>query len=202
MTWYPTPTPRLWIGDLHGEPGFPCYAEAIQSPLPTIQVGDFGQGFGTPPPRRAKDRYIRGNHDDPTLCRADPHWIPDGTLDNGVLYVGGAASRDRANRVEGRDWWRDEEIDLANWDSILTRHHTHRPRVVVSHDCPESIRDTLFPGHADERATRTRQGLQAMLELHDPKSWIFGHWHESRDTVINGTRYIALGINETRELNI
>ena len=189
-----------WIGDIHGDPWFGTYAGLIATALPTRQIGDLGLGFGTPPRLAAKDRFIRGNHDDPALCRAHPNWISDGTIADGIFYVGGAASSDRARRVEGQGWWRDEELDLADWDRVIAAYAAARPRVVASHDAPESVRAQLFPVPWDLAPSRTRQALDALLALHAPQTWIFGHWHAHRDAVIGGVRYIALATHQALDL--
>jgi opacity protein-like surface antigen len=189
-----------WIGDIHGDASLRIYADLIATTLPTRQIGDLGLNYGSPPPLCDKDRWIRGNHDDPAWARGHPNWIPDGTVEDGILYVGGAQSRDRTRRVEGQSWWRDEELDIPAWNAVIARHDAHRPRVVASHDLPESIRDHLFARGYDDPPTRTRQALQTMLEIHAPAAWIFGHWHESRDAVIGGVRFIGLGLHEARDL--
>jgi len=41
--------------------------------------------------------------------------------------------------------------------------------------------------------TRTGQALQSMWEYHQPEMWFFGHWHETRDLTLNGTKFQCLG---------
>jgi metallophosphoesterase superfamily enzyme len=66
----------------------------VYQPDSSVQVGDFGVGFrGTNQAAvdqvqyamdnfgTGDNRYIRGNHDNPEICRADPRCIPDATFE-------------------------------------------------------------------------------------------------------------------------
>ena len=88
-----------YIGDIHGK--LWEYQSLLTCEYPTVQVGDFGAGFRVIPEFDPKDRWIRGNHDDPTIARANPNWIPDGTVEGKIMYIGGAWSIDRAYRIPG-----------------------------------------------------------------------------------------------------
>ena len=102
------------VGDVHGK--FHRYEKLIKDCDASIQVGDFGVGFfyifgdhrvpmANPPYdsiKKGNHRFIRGNHDNPDVCRRQSYWIPDGTIEDHVLFVGGAHSIDRHIRTEGR----------------------------------------------------------------------------------------------------
>ena len=106
------------VGDIHGMfAPFRAFAlRAIGCGAAVVQVGDFGHGFLDR--RTSADAgdffrehagtcgFIRGNHDDPGTCRANPGWIPDGCQDPAwdIMFVGGAASSDRRLRTQGVYW--------------------------------------------------------------------------------------------------
>ena len=77
-----------------------------------------------------------------------------------------------------------------------------KPDVLVTHDGPQSVVTELFHLFREESIPRTRGWLDAMLTGHLPKICIFGHWHQSRDTIINGTRFIVLDELETKDIEL
>lgn len=109
-----------------------------------------------------------------------------------MFFVSGAWSIDQAFRVEGRDWWRDEELSVADGMKALDAYAVAKPQVMVSHDGPESIflgGPMTIPNY---HRSRTSTLLEAMLEAHAPELWIFGHHHVSRDFVEGSTRFRCL----------
>lgn len=177
-----------FIGDTHAK--WEAYLPLTEG-VDSVQVGDFGAGFREIPALSPRARFIRGNHDNPEVCRNHPNWIPDGTLENGIMYIGGAYSIDRAWRTVGVDWWEDEEIAYTEWDAIISKVEQEKPRVIVTHDCPNSVVSTLFP-QALPIVSKTQQALDVVFGVHKPDLFIFGHWHYDRNKVINGTRFICL----------
>ncbi|WP_172982660.1 metallophosphoesterase [Phyllobacterium sp. SYP-B3895] len=183
-----------FIGDVHGK--YDGYKAAIKNVPFSIQVGDMGVGFRTirygeevwarnPPfDRMSKGRhlFIRGNHDNPEVCRRHKYWIPDGTAVDGIFCLGGAVSIDRAYRTEGRDWWSDEECTTAELQDCVSRYVEMKPEIVCTHECPESIAGEIMAAVNKTKVadgSRTRQALETMLDHHQPRYWVFGHWHES-----------------------
>ena len=206
------------IGDIHGK--FNEYAfynldvgrtRHMGDPVPperSIQVGDFGIGFYTSywhdmvndwMMKNPNHRFIRGNHDNPAKCFEMANWIYDGVVENDVMYVGGAWSIDHAMRTEGLDWWRDEELSVSQFNAIIDIYQNVKPRVMITHDCPTAIAWEMFVSRGDTLAgtkqikTRTGEALQAMWEMHKPEHWIFGHWHNTRDITLLGTKFQCLG---------
>ncbi len=182
------------IGDVHGK--FRRYRDIIRDVPFSIQVGDMGVGFrGTrggevirssnpPYDSMAKGRhlFIRGNHDNPAVCREHAFWIPDGSVVDGIYCLGGAVSIDRQWRTEGLDWWPDEECSYAALERMIDDYVAIKPDVVVTHECPESIANEIlaeFNKTKIEDGSRTRQALERMLHIHQPREWYFGHWHTS-----------------------
>lgn len=212
-----------FIGDVHGK--FKQYREIIRDCTASIQVGDMGVGFVRKtgyhtgetyqnPPHYAMVRgehlFIRGNHDNPSYCLGHSQFIPDGTikrygLENTVMFVGGALSIDREWRTEGYDWWPDEELSIEALYKMYDKYMLEKPRIMVTHDCPEVVAHQLFGIDGKLKfnfPSRTRQALQSMFEGFQPEMWIFGHWHESKDIVIKGTRFICLAELEHKDIDI
>jgi predicted phosphodiesterase len=198
-----------FIGDIHGK--WDRYIDIIDTLDNSIQVGDFGVGFQNEIPlnsfeekmKKGNHRFIRGNHDNPAECYRHPQWIPDGSYDseNGIFYMGGALSIDRGRRIRDVNWWENEELSTYELGQCIDEYVATKPRIVVTHDCPETVALESFSWYYGEQ-TRTKQALQHMFEFHQPEIWIFGHWHSSLDYVKNGTRFICLNELETLELEI
>lgn len=191
------------IGDIHGD--YIAYDKIAEDVTHSIQVGDFGKGFGPSPEHMSlTHRFIRGNHDDPAACKEDPHWIPDGTTEtvNGVkfMFIGGAWSIDKDFRTPGKDWWPDEEISLQDMYSYASVYKEFKPEIMITHDLPFSVSCRLFPKPQNIR-TNTGMYLEHLFEIHKPKLWIAGHWHENKQENIEGTRFCVLGINSYTDLN-
>jgi hypothetical protein len=206
-----------FIGDVHGK--FNAYKRIISQCSGSIQVGDMGVGFkslrgwddhylSNPPHYKmvaGNHRFIRGNHDNPGVCARHSQCIKDGTVENDVMFIGGAISIDKEYRVEGISWWPDEELSIQQLDALIDVYQVAKPRIMVTHDCPESIANAMcciMNWKKFDFPSRTRQALQAMLELHKPEIWLFGHWHFSFDRVIDGVRFICLNELECKDIEI
>lgn len=197
-----------FIGDLHGN--WRWYKRMIRKVPASIQVGDMGVGFRTMtidgevralsnPPfdamSRGDHRFIRGNHDNPEVCRSHRYWIPDGTSHSGVFCLGGAVSIDKDMRVEGLDWWRDEELTYSELGKVIDVYEQVKPDVLCTHDCPESIARQILSHFRKDRiedGSATRQALDIMTEIHKPRLHVFGHWHHDLSFMRGDTRYVCL----------
>jgi predicted phosphohydrolase len=199
-----------FIGDVHGL--WTSYRRIITDCEFSIQVGDFGIGFPgwekTDPQKFKGDHYfIRGNHDNPMVCQQHPNYLGDyGFREEWgkLFYFGGAYSVDAEMRIPGRDWWYDEEIKYGEMlDKVLPLFEQTKPRIVVTHDAPKVIRDTLFSAHMDEKMrTRTVKLCDTILEIHQPDFWIHGHHHTSKRQTIGPTTFISLSSLEFYDLTI
>ena len=197
----------IFIGDIHGDTK--AWKQLIQGHDKTIQVGDFGAGFvPIPDPQdiSVNHKFIRGNHDSLHACRNSSRWIPDGTYDpkHRMFLMGGAFSIDWQNRTPGVSWWGDEELSYQELYGMISRYEELKPQVMVTHDCPENMYFKLFPVETSKHhyPNRTSKALQAMLEIHQPKLWIFGHWHSFRNEVIDGTRFLCCDINQAINVDL
>lgn len=180
------------IGDIHGK--IESYSEIIAGCDESVQLGDFGFGFVKIPTFGPKHRFIRGNHDDPGLVSQNPRWICDGTIRNGVLYVGGAYSIDRDRRIPGISWWYDEEIPWDTCNHLIDISHSLKGYVhtIISHDCPQNICMEMF-GYYKSMGTKTGLTLNLLWENIEPKNWYFGHHHQDVEKTINNTKFRCLG---------
>jgi hypothetical protein len=160
----------------------------------------------TVPPERPKiyppsetDWFFRGNHDNPEYSRRSKHYLGDfGSREiDGlrVFFVSGALSIDRDLRIEGLDWWPEEELSMAQLYEAIDAYIEYKPDVMLTHDGPDIATDALKRRHflhKERRPSRTAQALNAMFEQYQPKHWVFGHWHVRHRETINGTDFRCL----------
>lgn len=188
------------IGDVHGKVNEYWKLVTHQVKGKSVQVGDFGFKEAHEWHRLNIDarqhKVLFGNHDYyPMLYAAHSLW--DHKLEGDVLFVRGAHSVDRDERVEGVDWWPEEELSYLHCDRLLRSLLGEDVRVVVSHDCPQSVLRPLF---GISGKSRTGQLLDAILEQHRPELWVFGHHHKSKNEVLDGVRFRCLAELEMMEL--
>jgi hypothetical protein len=123
--------------------------------------------------------------------------IADGSVENDMMFIGGAWSIDHAWRVEGIDWWRDEELSIQELNDLIEVYGDLKPKVMVTHDAPTNATYEMFVSKGlalgDKQInTRTGDAFQTMFEIHQPELWVFGHWHVTKSQVINGTKFQCL----------
>ncbi|MFA5626162.1 MAG: metallophosphoesterase [Thiohalomonadaceae bacterium] len=202
------------VGDLHGHTYWlPSLRKLHSDAHQIILVGDVGIGFSETADAHlelyAKTidkppyfRFIRGNHDNPHKVKEFRHpgfsYIPDGTIEDGIMYVGGAWSIDGVTgawpntRVTGVDWWPEEELSREEWDDILRLPNLGSVHTVVSHDCPSEVTTRLLPGRKIYN-TRTGEGLSMLWEaLPNVKNWYFGHYHVNAEIKLGGVTFRCL----------
>ena len=194
-----------FIGDVHGK--WLTYRNQIHNPrygcTQSIQVGDFGMGYrqslgfikDTIKDMRRdghSHRFIRGNHDSPQECSKNPQWIKDGTIEGDMMFVGGAHSIDRDFQTFQGTWWEDEELSYDQCGDMMDVYNKHLPKIMVTHDGPDQVMRYFFKFYQNPNESITRQLFESMFSHHQPKLWVFGHWHEPRDEVIMGTRFVCL----------
>jgi len=194
------------IGDVHGL--FIEYGELLEETRGvSAQLGDMGLGFGRDHlfPVNRDAYFIRGNHDDPSVCRSYEGYLGEwGVFDKvdlgkSVFFVSGAWSIDREFRTEGRDWWRDEELGYMEFERACSTYADTEPDIVLSHDCPVKAFENMAAGVRPVN-TRTGSALQHMFDSHRPELWVFAHHHVSMAFDLDGTHFVALGELETYEI--
>lgn len=197
------------IGDIHGK--FEEYSNNILSNVHnSIQIGDFGIGFyGDYWHEKVKNyqllnpdnKFIRGNHDDPEKSKKMPGYIPDGFVENDVMFIGGAWSIDYEYRTEGVSWWKDEECSYEEFEKIIDIYKIVKPRILFCHDAPIEVSDAMFikkglalgGSNARQIRNRTNMALQVMIDYHKPEFMFFGHWHVTSFYNYMGTSCVCLG---------
>ena len=156
--------------------------------------------------------FLDGNHENFTLLNALPEeerWgAPVGVVSPRVLHLkrgyvytlqgkrcfvlGGAASVDRAWRIPGRSWWREEipsleefargraALERADWsvDWILT--HTAPNAVLQAMDLDKYLSGDPVSDYLDELCARATYNR-----------WYCGHLH--RDRVFDDGRFVVVG---------
>jgi predicted phosphodiesterase len=180
------------LSDLHGD--FDFYYQWIKqidnSCDVSIQLGDFGLGFNHNNDDnyfnhineyKNKHFFIAGNHDNPVTCKMSSCCLGDfGVFKNKIFFVRGAKTPefDKKNRTPMINWWPDEELSVEQCDECLKLYSEIQPEYIISHECPHSIRDMIITP-IENNQSRTGILLDEMLKIHQPKLWIFGHYHKS-----------------------
>lgn len=183
------------IGDVHGH--YKPYHLLLRKARFTLQVGDFGFDYNIlSKVDHARHRILGGNHDNYEDMGNWPHFLGDyGTRcipDFGeVFFIRGGFSIDRHTRIEGLDWWPNEELGMADCYAALAEYTRVKPTFVVSHECPVTIVPYLTES-SYIIPTRTNQLLEQMFAAHQPKRWVFGHYHKSWDKIVEGTHFTCL----------
>lgn len=204
-----------FVGDVHGKTD--QYQKKLRQKFlgqNTFQVGDMGIGFpGTPGLHKDimgdTHKWIRGNHDDPDKCA---QLTDRGYLGNfgyikefDLFYVGGAFSIDHMWRVPGKSWWAGEENSYPELAEAINLYERVKPKYVFSHDTVSSAATWLLTaiagGFRSEKMlsadSRTAVALEQMFQIHQPKEWIFGHYHIDKSFNWKGTKFTCLN-----ELNV
>ena len=197
------------IGDVHEN--IHEYEKIITNCESSICVGDFGfkhcwDWHMSHEEFAGRHIIIPGNHDD----YSHPHILYNGlgshSIGNykfwegySIFTVRGAESIDKHLRNEGIDWFVNEELNYQEQLEAFDQYVKLKPRIVISHDCPQSVMEKLF-GYSEKSQTRTM--LEMMFQEHQPDLWVFGHHHKSKDVQIGKTRFICLAELEIFEIEL
>jgi hypothetical protein len=185
------------IGDVHGR--YDDYLDLIEDVKGhSLQLGDFGFKYDclkhVDPERH---RLFGGNHDNYDVLPRVLNDLGDfgmrslGGVD--FYFLRGENSVDRWSRTEGVSWWRAEELSMSQGYAAVEDYAAHKPEIMVSHGCPEGVMPIFLTNPAKQISpSRTSQILQAMLEAHRPKMWVFGHHHNDRSFDEGGCRFVCL----------
>lgn len=198
------------IGDVHGK--VHEYKKIIDNCEFSICVGDFGfESEWAWLIKQKNNSEIPWNH---WINMGNHDYIPyyhvyGPSMKNHMFWpnesiftVRGAESIDKHLRNEGLDWFPNEELNYKEQLEAFDLYCKVKPKIVISHDCPQSVMERIFKMGWSYGKTQTRTMLEMMFQEHQPNWWFFGHHHESKDEVINGTRFICLNELETFEIGL
>ncbi len=197
------------VGDVHGD--YQALNELTQSCQfydLTIQIGDFGIGFGAEKflDRVSSDRLrvLHGNHDNWNILKQYPHDLGRfGVFEfagKQIFFVAGAWSIDHALRTPGYDWWSCEELSYEEADQCLTLWEKvcNDIDLVITHDAPPNVGYHILKAFPTD--THTGRLLWEMFKIHNPPAWRFGHWHKKFQKTIGTTDFRCIDINESEVL--
>ncbi len=187
----------LIIGDVHEL--FYNYFQKIEGEDKTFQLGDMGLGFPGGKEfiidTEGEHKFIRGNHDNPEVCKRHPNYAGDFGIYDNFFFVSGAFSIDKDQRIMGVSWWPEEELSITEGGEVLNLYEDKKPDIVVTHDCPDKIKRRISVFGFQH--SRTGVLLENMLNIHKPKLWIFGHMHKSYKKKEDGCEFVGLNKLET-----
>jgi Icc-related predicted phosphoesterase len=105
-----------------------------------------------------------------------------------MAALGGAASVDKAFRVEGKTWWGQEEITEADCEQLVAnvqKENWEKVDVMVTHDAPAGLtRKGMQPKphwltpEIEHYSWTQRVRLREALDQVQPRWLVHGHWHE------------------------
>ena len=195
------------IGDVHGK--YERYHRIIREteryPY-TVQLGDFGFKYDTlKNVDHNKHIIIGGNHDNYDICGRYPHFLTDyGYVSNfnGIdfFYYRGAYSIDKSYRTIGISWWEQEQVTIEEFMKARELYRSIKPDIMITHDCPEQIAYKMIPVGDRVYQNNTTWALQELLNIHEPKLWLFGHWHKSTTIQYGRTKFVCLDELETYDI--
>lgn len=198
------------IGDVHGH--ITPYRNLVRKSKYSIQLGDLGWSNNPENPLAFMNdldpdfhKVIGGNHDYYTedesgKLKQTPHFLGDfGVFKvpgfGDIFFVRGELSIDKKHRTENETWWRREELSQREGIDALERYAALRPSFVITHGCPSSVTEHIANTSWDIQSewgvslpSSTAQLLQQMWEIHQPKTWIFGHYHKDWTKTLNLTK--------------
>lgn len=196
----------LIVGDVHTHTD--KYFEIIKNSenKPTIQIGDFGFKKSHEWFKKNIDpksnKILFGNHDDTTYLKETYSLGNFSLLTEEIMCVRGAYSIDKYKRIEGIDWFSNEELNYKEMSDAVDLYEEVKPRIMITHDCPISLYEILFDINPNSinYNNSTAKSLQFMFDLHQPELWIFGHHHKSITKTVQKTKFICLNELETIEI--
>lgn len=162
--------PLFWIDGNHDDHSY------------LIERGAFSAPYGGTPELWPGVFYVpRGQH---------LYWE-----DSVIVAVGGAYSVDRVYRTLGESWWAEEEITDEDIERALD---WPMADILLSHDAPDSpalngYLDKFFSSFGEvPDSLKSRKKLLRLVEHHEPKLVIHGHYHHRYTTTIGKTRVEGL----------
>lgn len=170
-----------------------------------VQVGDMGFSYDTldnVDPNKFK--IVGGNHDNMDKIIYIPHYLGDYgyTELNGInfFYYRGAYSIDRQYRTIGIDYWSNEENNIETFMKARELYRDIKPDIFIAHDCPDFMVPYYIGPHSRRYENITGWALGELYNIHQPKLFLHGHYHQSKTTIYGDTKFICLDELETYHL--
>jgi hypothetical protein len=145
-------------------------------------------------------KVIAGNHDNYATDKEGnfkhhtPHFLGDFGIYNipgfgDIFFVRGEYSIDHKMRAEGYNvWLYNEQLSQVKGKEAIDLFEKTRPKVIITHGCPSALiwpkarfmgNEWLARNFNIEKHSSTAELLQQMWEVHQPETWIFGHFHKN-----------------------
>jgi predicted phosphodiesterase len=149
------------------------------------------------------------------FCQQTPHFLGDYGLwtppsfTEPLFYLRGGYSIDKHHRLaRGFGWWPEEELTYQQAMRALQFYAEHKPRIVVTHAAPKTVKHALFTDNVEIQSSATEEVLDQMWQLHQPDMWFFGHYHRTWEDMLTpetgggSTHFRCLDILEAYDLTI
>lgn len=197
------------ISDIHGY--IPKYHEIKKEADYSIQIGDLAFDFSfLDKINSEKHKFFPGNHCNHDTAYNYPHCLGRyGEFElNGVtgFFISGGFSIDYMYRIKHQmatgkqSWWKQEQLDADEIEDCFQLYTKVKPDFVLSHETPTIVARRIgnpnilreFGFEPVGFTTNTQELLQNLWNFHEPKLWIYGHFHLKSDMQIRDTRFICL----------
>ena len=189
------------VSDVHGK--YSEFVKIARQHQFVVQLGDFGFCYKCLRDNNLDHVFIvGGNHENQPELEKIPNYLGNfGERElNGVkfFFIRGAYSIDKFYRKIGIDWFPNEELNFTEANECISEYNRVRPDIVLSHDCPNFvIRDCM---KKDYVFSQTQRLLGGLWRVHQPKLWVFAHWHASMTFQVARTKFVCLNELETLEI--
>lgn len=194
-----------------------------------LHLGDFGCGFVHDKKIESlankfsdagcRCLVVAGNHDEPIYFTENRkfsggaiEFLPKTHFrkinDKGFLFLGGAISVDRYQRIEGRSWWRDEKFVLEEEYLKSVRGVDY----IIAHSCPFYAKplvthkngivdyysqfDKTLIKDLEEEGKLLAKAVDIVKKENYIKGYYFGHFHCSERREIEGIKFRCFNIDE------
>lgn len=173
--------------------------------------------------RNVTMHFADGNHEDHEALNAlhaesggldqvaiDPdtqriwHWRRGSVMaledDINVMFFGGAASVDRAQRTPGKDWFSEEIPNRLDYEYAAANvEEKGRPDFVVAHDTPH-FAPPIYDRHQRpewpevdiQTSKQVRAQLTTLFDILKPAGWFAGHHHDRMSQIMHGCMFEVL----------
>jgi len=199
----------LVTGDLHGDFGQLNRIINIKHPDLVICCGDFGYWPNFQKIKKLTDikngdttvLWIDGNHEDHwSLSNRKSDELAPGiiyqprgstyTLEDGrrILFMGGADSIDKNWRTVGVDWFPEEIIKPKDLENLPNENID----IFITHTCPNELVLTLMRRYPEKNFEPSNHALSELWKRYKPSLWIFGHWHQYIEGMLENTKWYCL----------